>query len=227
MKKNIEKSRRGKIITNCEVKKIVIDDFQVIGIETDKKYIKTDKIIAAVPAPDLIKLIEKKYIKNLPLEEIKYSQAIHCWALLNSEKIKKIALIMPRLEWPDHLAILETGIKSEVHLPQNKSMIEFFIFEKHAKKLMNKSDEEIKKKMVEDLGIIFKTNNDCIEWIKVKKIKNAIPIHSKNYNKIAKKIDDFCDIKGLRIAGDFHAMPCTETAAWSGERAANRILSEM
>ncbi|MFH1394561.1 MAG: FAD-dependent oxidoreductase [Candidatus Omnitrophota bacterium] len=212
------------VITNEKVKRISIDGDKIAGLETNNGFFDIDIIINTTPLPR-IKEIANKQIKDIT-GKVKYSPAIQTWILTESEQIKKMALMMPRIEWEDNMALLETSIKSEHHLPAGKSMVEVFAYEEYARKLMNKDDKYIAEKIIENLKEVVGIKKDTVEWIKVNKIKNAIPIHCKKYCETAEKINNFREVTGLYFAGDFAAMPCTETAAWSGNITAEKIEKE-
>lgn len=223
--KHIE-TNGGKIYLSEKVLKIKTVEKDVINVTTNKRRIKADIVISSLPIPEFSKLSYLSPPIKKTLNKIRYTKCIYASIGLKSQIFdKKFALLMPRLEWKDHLAILESTFKSSVHVPQGFGMVELFVYANHAEKLFNKSENIIKKKLIKDLQKIFGFSFDMhIKWIKIRKIKYSLPIHTKDYYSLVSFFYEN-NFRNLYFCGDYMAMPSLETAVWSGKRAANKILS--
>jgi len=221
LKNNIGKKY---IKTSSDVKKIEIDENKVNGVELEDKFIDSSCIISSLPLPILSKIAKlPKEMKEI-IEKIDYSPCIHLWICLREPVWKEsMAILFPRIEWKDHIAIIETSMKSRTHVPPGKGMIEVFIFENHAKQLLEMSDEKIKEKILDDLSNFFANIKNKVLWYKILKIKYGMPIYKPGYYELTKKLNKkFVD--GLFLCGDYMAMPSLETAVWSGKNVAESII---
>ncbi len=219
--------RRGvRIHKNAAVSRINFDGDSVRSLSVGGEDYQFDKIISTLPLPVLDDVAHFDAPSKKLIRSVSYAPAVHCWFLLNSSRLKKQALLLPRLEWPNHLALLESSIKSDSHLPRNASMLEAFIFDSAAASLLSKSDSTISDKLCSDLSTIldFDVRNHLL-WSKVKKIKHAIPIHSKNYAATSYALENLSSQRNLFLAGDYMAMPSVETAAWSGFKTYEKVVA--
>jgi len=214
----------GKIITGNSVKKIRIKSGTVKGITVNKKFISADAIISSIPTTEFKKIYN--YDKSFDdLKKIKYSPCIHLWIAFKEKVLENnFAYLLPRIEWKDHLAIIDSSIKSKSHVPKEKSMLELFIFEEHAEKLLNNTDKQIKDKLMNDLSTILGLElNDKINWYKLKRMSNGMPIHSPNHIKKIKCLYEH-NIKGLYFCGDYLGGPSLETAVFTGLKSAKQVM---
>lgn len=214
----------GKIYLSEKAIKIKYSGKNILGVYTNKRFISTNNIISSIPVPEFLGVMDfNDKIKN-KLKKISYSPCIYVLIAIDGKLFKKkFALMMPRIEWQDHLAVLDSSFKSSSHVPVNRTMLEVFIYEDHAKKLLNKNNKTISGKTINDLEKILNikfTSN--VKWSKVYKIRYALPIHTKNYGEL---ISFFYNsgFRNLSFCGDYMAMPSLETAVWSGKEVAKNF----
>jgi len=210
--------------TSSEVKKIEIDGNKINGVELKDDFIDASFVISSIPPPVLSKIAKLPNEMKKLIKEIDYSPCIHLWICLNEPIWKNsMAILFPRIEWKDHIAIIETSLKSKTHVPSGKSMIEVFVFEDHARQLLKMDNEKIKEKILDDLNNFFVHIKKKVLWYKILKIKYGMPIYKPRYHELVKKLNKKW-IEGLVLCGDYMAMPSLETAVWSGKNAAKVII---
>jgi protoporphyrinogen oxidase len=213
-----------RILKGSEIKKILIKNNTVKGVYIGNKLLRADKIVSSAPIPNFLNIINSNN-KFKKLKSIKYSPCIHLWIAFHSKLFKKnFAYLFPRIEWKDHFAIIETSLKSETHVPKGRGMIELFVFEDHARQLIRKSDDAIKKKLINDLTNIFAIDIEKhVDWFKIARFENGMPIHSPNYFAHINQLFNN-NIEGLYFCGDYVGLPSLEAAVSSGLEAAKEVI---
>jgi len=199
----------GEIILSEPVEKLIISENRVTEIHSSEKvFLDFDLVISAIPTFALNRIIED--VRNIVFPDFKYSSIlnIHLWC-----KENKI---------PDGFFGL---INSPVHWVFNKGT-HLNIVISAANELVNKSDEDLKEMVKDEMKKFFLINPELITRYKIIKEKRATFIPSNEI--IDKRPVQETQIKNLILAGDWvdTGLPSTiESAVKSGRVAAKQVIN--
>lgn len=219
-------SKRIKINTMADVKKIEIKNdtiYDVIFVKDGKKqYIKSKNVISAVPLPILLNLIDMSKDYKKKLKEIEYASAISI-SLGTKRRIfdKSFSILFSRKESKFITAVIESTFKDLIFAPKNKGLLNVFINGENANSMLNRSDEWIKNKTINELNKFFPNLKEDEEWFHIDRWKYGIPVHKPGYSKFLPYFN--IPIKGLILCGDYLYLPSIEAAVYSGLEAADKL----
>lgn len=219
---NCIKKNNGIIKLGMEVTKIRDGYVEAIDKNGMKQSFEADKVVSSIPPQTLTKIsCLPENIKN-ELKKIKFKSVI-CMVVGSKNLISKYywnIFINPRYIFGgifNHTALYPGGGID------NEYLYYVFSFLDETDELFKSSEEEIKKRYIEDIRKIcpdFKAS-----WTKVFKIRYATPFYSFNYKNPPIKVSDT-----IYLTGTYREHPTTRTmhtALLSGNKTAEYILGEI
>ncbi len=218
----------SEVWTNNEVKKIVIEDEKVKGIEYIHEgvedFLEVPFTVFTGPIINLLNLVSEKHFPRDFRERIKNFKYTHVIAIQigldRSITDHRVAILMPNKLVTVAAQILPPyGIVA----PPGKSLLAGTCI---TPSILNKTDDEIMDILIEDLKDPFPEIEDHILWTKVLKIKNAIEAQSPGIMSL--KLDtNRTPVEGLYLAGNYanndNWHSTIEGAARSGHNCAKLI----
>lgn len=220
----IEKnSLESKIFSNAEVKKIVVENEKVAGVDVSikgtKKFYPATKIICSVPSKTVLKILKLPVKNRRAFEQIEYSSAIQvCIATKERVWDKTYGIVIPRAEKKMISAIAESTLRNDSYAPKGNGLLSIFIAGKNAKKLLKKKDNVIGEKVIDELEDIFPGIEDKKIFIKTYKWEQGIPIHRPGFSEWVNYLGS--PYKNLYFCGDYLYLGSVESAVYSGVEAA-------
>lgn len=218
----------SEVWTNTNVKRIVIEDERVKGIEYIhngvEEFLEVPFVVFTGPIHNLFNLISEKYFAGdfrQRIKSFKYTSVLAFQiGLVKSLTDHRTAILLPNKLVNAVAQILPPyGIIA----PPGKSLLAGTCIEPS---LLDKPEDEIKDILIEDLKDPFPEIEKHLLWAKVLKIKNAIEAQSPGI--LSSKLDtNRTPIEGLYVAGNYanndNWHSSIEGAARSGHNCAKLI----
>ena len=218
----------SEVWTNSTVKRVVIEDERVKGIEYIREgveeFLEMPFVVFTGPIINLFNLVSEKHFPSdfrERIKEVKYTSALAIQIGLDKSLTDHRSVILT----PNKLitAVAQILPPYGIIAPPGKSLLAGTCIEPS---LQNKTDEEIVDILIEDLKDLFPEIEKHLLWTKVLKIKNAIEAQYPGIMSL--KLDtNRTPIEGLYIAGNYanndNWHSSIEGAARSGRNCAKLI----
>lgn len=221
-----------RIRTGVDVKKIVIEDRKATGVMTEDGFIPADCVICAVTANHALELLEDApYEMTDALGTVTYCPCISTVILADKSKFKfegSGALYMRNLNSPFGVMSFKSP-QSPQSVPEGKEAITCFIYEDGARRLWDKSEEEIAEAAISSMELAIPEIRGAVEGCHAAKFPEAnylmesgTPSAIKNFRDNYYKIVD-----GLYLCGEYMYTGSYESAIAAGRRAAEVALGKL
>ena len=214
---------------NTPVKRIVIENGKVKGVETMDGLMEADRVICTVTAPTALKLMPDlpDTLKG-PLAMARYSACCHVMFALYNRLLPEswYAVALPRKFGSTMAGFTDAYIKSPYYTPTGGGMVSCFTFGRHGFELNAKGDEEVKKILIKDLQHWVPSMPDEPYFTEICRFDEAVCTAGPGLLKamLNLKRNHYQDVKGLCLAGEYMYMPSVEGATLSGLDAAKAAL---
>ncbi len=214
---------------NTAVKRIVIENGKVKGVETKDGFMEADRVICATTATTALKLMPglPDTIRK-PLGLVRYSACCHAMFALRNRLLPEgwYALALPRKFGSTMAGFTDSYIKSPYYTPTGGGLVNCFTFSRHAFELNAKKDADVIKILIKDLQRWVPTMPDEPYFTEICRFDEAVCTSGPGMLKavLNMKRNHYQDIKGLYLAGEYLYMPSVEGATLSGMDAARAAL---
>ncbi len=224
------KKNGGIIEINSEVKKIVVRNECVAGVEYIKnnriKKIECDTVVNTLPIPIFLKVIDNLDLKfRERLEKIKY-QSIVCATISLKKNLSDVYWMNVCSDAPFGGIIEHTNFIDKSNYGGENIICLFNYLDVKSKK-WKLTNEQLIKEYTHGLEKFFPDfSRDDIKWFRVFRDVYATPIYETNYSKIMPDVK--IPVKGLYFAGVFKTYPLNrnmDTALKSGIETAREIIN--
>lgn len=223
---------KDSIRLGAPVKKVVIENRAVRGVETPEGFIPADHVICATTAsmartlmPDLPDTMRK------PLETVRYSATVHVMLALKHRLLPGgiYILTLPRPEKSFLPALNDCSEKSPYFAPPGTGLSHCVTYGQRARELQNLPDAQIVDKVINEVRRFVPLPSQDIIMAEVVRWDEAICLEAPGEfpAMYCLKRNHLRDVKGLYLAGEYmYLVSCVEGALRSGEDAAAAILAE-
>ena len=218
-----------RIQLNSPVKRIVIEDGKVKGVEVNGGLVQADAVIPAITGTKLLKMapgLPDNYVKAL--QKVTYSACCHVIFALPFKLFPDgwYGMLTPRFTKAMVSGLSDNSVKSKYYSPSGCSQISCWTYEQYAHELNDMSDEEIKRTLIKEVRNFLPAMPDEPLFTKIYRWREAVcighPGMLTDFTEI--KRHHYRDVKGLYLAGEYLNMPSVESAAYSGVYAAKAAL---
>jgi len=222
---------KASIKLKTPVKKVVIENGAVRGVETAEGFVAADHVICATTAskalglmPDLPDGIRK------PLETVKYSTTVHVMLALKKRMLPKGVYIMtmPRSAGSFMPALNDCSEKSPCVAPPGTGLSHCCTYGRRAREMQTLPDGKIVDMTIEELGRFVPIRSEDVLMTEVVRWDEAICLEAPGEfpAMYCLKRNHLRDVKGLHLAGEYmYLISCVEGALRSGEDAAAAVLA--
>jgi protoporphyrinogen oxidase len=213
------------------VKKVIIENGAVRGVETQEGFMPADHVICATTAsrarmlmPDLPDTIRK------PLETVRYSTTVHVMLALKHRMLPGgiYILTLPRPAQSFLPALNDCSEKSPYFAPPGTGLSHCVTYGRRAHELQKLPDEKIVDLVIEEVRRFVPLPSQDILMTEVVRWDEAICLEAPGEfpAMYCLKRNHLHDVKGLHLAGEYmYLVSCVEGALRSGEDAAAAILA--
>ncbi|HEY5531825.1 MAG TPA: NAD(P)/FAD-dependent oxidoreductase [Candidatus Anoxymicrobiaceae bacterium] len=226
------KKHQDVIKLSTPVKKVVMENGAVKGVETAGGFMEADHVVCATTAtmarkimPDLPDTIRK------PLETVKYSSTAHVMLAMEKRLLPEglYAVSLPRTAGSFLPALNECSEKSPYLAPKGSGLSHCVSYGRYSEELIALPDAELVKRVTDEVRRFIPTATDKPLMAEVVRWKDAICLESPGQfpAMYVLKRNNIRDVKGLHLAGEYmYLISSVEGALRSGEGAAASILAE-
>jgi protoporphyrinogen/coproporphyrinogen III oxidase len=223
---------RDNIRLSTPVRKVVIENGAVRGVETENGFLEADHVICATTAsvarkimPDLPDSIRK------PLETVRYSSTIHVMLAMEKRLLPRglYAVALPMEAGSFLPALNECSDKSPYLAPPGSGLSHCVTYGRRAKELYKLSDDEVVARVLEEVRRFIPEATDKPLMAEVVRWPEAICLESPGQFPAMYCLKRYHqgDVKGLHLAGEYmYLISSVEGALRSGEDAAAAALAE-
>lgn len=214
---------------NTPVKRIVIENGKVKGVETKDGLMEAERVICSVTASTALRLMPNlpETLKG-PLSMARYSACCHVMFALYNRLLPEswYAVALPRKFGSTMAGFTDAYIKSPHYTPTGGGMVSCFTFGRHAFALNAKTDAEVTKILIKDVQRWMPSMPDEPYFTEICRFDEAVCTAGPGLLKAMRnmKRNHYQDIKGLCLAGEYMNMPSVEGATLSGIDAAAAAL---
>lgn len=211
-----------------EVKRVVSDE--KIIIETDGKSEEFDAVVLASTADVALKILDKPgvSIREL-LENTDYSKTISVSFRVDREKLPDISVVwVPKKESSTISSYVNQSMKGEELIRNGKTLLNAWIHESFAEKIMKKNDMEIFAAVKVELAKFCPWVEEAdLENFDLQRWEAAMPKFSQGH---LTRVDDFLKAghqgeDGIYLCGDYMNSLWIEGALRCGQRVAKSVLN--
>ncbi|OFW57579.1 MAG: hypothetical protein A2W01_02145 [Candidatus Solincola sediminis] len=211
------------------VERVVIEDGKVRGVETGQGFMEADAVICSTTATSALQLMPDlpAGLKS-PLEKARYSACCHVMFGLKQRLLPDdwFAVALPRLSGSSMAGFTDDSTKAPSYVPPGAGLIHCFTFGKHAFELNRMPDEKIIALLKDEVRKYMPAMPREPLFSEVYRWDEAVCLSPPGMlNAISRmKRDNYRDVKGLLLAGEYMYMPSVEGAFRSGIDAAQAAL---
>lgn len=220
---------RDDVRLSTPVRRVVIEDGAVKGVETADGFMEADAVICTVTTtkaleimPDLPEGMRK------PLEKSTYSACCHVMFGLEDRLLPQgwYAVGLPRLAGTSMAGFTDNSIKSPLYVPPGGGMVHCFTFGKHAFELNAMPDAEVFSRLKSEIRRFIPAMPEEPFFSEIYRWDEAVCLSPPGMLKeiLRLKREHYRDVKGLFLAGEYLNMPSVEGALRSGIDAADMAL---
>jgi oxygen-dependent protoporphyrinogen oxidase len=214
---------------SAPVKRIVLEGGAVKGVETDQGLMEADAVICTTTSTTTLKIApDLPDGLRVPLEKVSYSACCHVMFGLRDHLLPQgwYAVGLPRLAGSSMAGFTDNSVKSPLYTPPGGGMVHCFTFGKHAFELNRMADDEVFSRLKGEIKQFVPSMPDEPFFSEIYRWDEAVclspPGMLKTINRM--KMDNYRDVKGLFLAGEYMFMPSVDGALRSGIDAAEAAL---
>jgi len=224
-------SCKDSIRLKTPVKKVIIENGAVRGVETQEGFIPADHVVCATTAsmarklmPDLPDTIRK------PLETVRYSTTVHVMLALKNRMLPGgiYILTLPRRAQSFLPALNDCSEKSPCFAPPGTGLSHCVTYGRRAQEMQKLPDAKIVDLVIEEVRRFVPLASQDILMTEVVRWDEAICLEAPGEfpAMYCLKRNHLRDVKGLHLAGEYmYLISCVEGALRSGEDAAAAVLA--
>lgn len=219
------------VLLSTEVKRIVIEDKKVKGVEVASgrktELIEADHVVCTAPGEEAAGMLA-----DLPpsmtdiLAGFNYSACAHVMFAVSHKVMGELyAIATPRREGFCLSGVTENAQKAPGYAPPNCGLMSAFTYGDYGREMLAMKDSEIQDRVTRDVQMFIPRFPDdpifceIFRWPKAVCLSSPGQITAVQRLKVAAR-----DYEGLHLAGEYMGMPSVEAAVHSGVNAARRIL---
>lgn len=215
------------------VKKIVIEDKKIKGLETKDGDMEIDAVICAVTSNEARRLMpDLPETMAGPLKKTTYSSTTHL--LFGNEKRVLpegwYNIILPKEAGFITTGPIESSSKSPEHAPPGKGCVHCLTYGKNAKEMIKLPDKELKKKMIDDIKRLVPDIPDDPEVSVLARWEDAICLQPPGQMSAIHNLkkNNYKDVKGLYLAGEYMELfSSVEGSLKSGKGAVDALVADI
>jgi|BarGraNGADG00312_2_1021985.scaffolds.fasta_scaffold00487_10 protoporphyrinogen/coproporphyrinogen III oxidase len=220
---------RDAIRLSTPARRVVIEGGAVRGVETGQGFMEADAVICTTTATSALRLIpDLPSVLRSPLEKARYSSCCHVMFGLSRRLLPDdwFAVVLPRLSGSAMAAFTDDSAKSPAYVPPGAGLIHCFTFGKHAVELNQSPDGQVVSRLQDEIRKYLPAMpkeplfSEICRWDEA--VCLAAPGMLTAINRMKKQ--NYRDVKGLFLAGEYMYMPSVEAALRSGIDAAEAAL---
>ncbi len=218
------------VVLNTPVKKVVLKDNKVVGVETRDGFVEADQVICGLDAVDALKVVpELPDTMRKPLETCKYSSTYYYQFGLEKPIVNRkdtpMYLVMLPPDTDSFMSYMSLGSSS-----QEKPVCVTPTRGWEDERLAGLTPEERRRKVIDEIRKfvpLFPAEpkvTKCYRW------DRAVNIEAPGqHNAIKNMIDNnMKDVSGLYLAGEYlFLLACTEGAFSTGKKAAEMVVDDL
>lgn len=210
-------------------KSIVIERGAVKGVETAEGLMEADAVICSTTATTALKLIpDLPDGLRKPMEKVTYSACCHAMFGLEDRLLPQgwYAVGLPRKEGSSMAGFTDNSTKSPYYTPPGGGMVHCFTFGKHAFELNALSDAEIFSQLKGEIRRFIPSMPEDPFFSEVYRWDEAVCLSPPGMLReiYRMKRENYRDVKGLFLAGEYMNMPSVDGSLRSGIDAAETAL---
>jgi|LGOV01.1.fsa_nt_gb protoporphyrinogen oxidase len=220
------------VMTGSPATEIVIKNGKVEGVQTETDFYAADVVICATTATKALKIIPNlpESLRE-PLSRVKYCPVIHTMMGVDRPMItdSMSGVLIPRKSnYPFSVAFFESTRKSPDAVPFGKDCVSTFIYGDGARRLWKATDKEIEKEIHEDLKELFDHMPDQLLFTDITRVSEANYIMPPGCTTAIKNMreNNYRDVDGLFLCGEYMYTGSYESAINSGQRCAEAVMGE-
>jgi oxygen-dependent protoporphyrinogen oxidase len=217
------------IRTRTPARRIVIERGAVRGVEVDDGFIEADAVVCATTATAALRLMPGLPDSlRLPLEKVRYSACCHVMFGLENKIAPEgtYAVSVPRASGSPVVCVGLDSAKSPMYAPDGCEMVHCFTFGPAAFELNAMRDDEVASRLEKEMHRFFPDFPRNQAFCDVYRWDEALCSYPPGmYTAIGRmERDNYSDVRGLYLSGEYMRMPGTvEGAMRSGVAAAHAI----
>lgn len=229
LNEKIYQTYKDRVKLSTPVKQVVIEKGGIKGVETAEGLIKAKKVICCTTATTALELIPRlPDTMRKPMEMARYSACCHVMFAVGTPVLKNgfYAVGLPRSTGSIMAGYTNSAVKTEYYAPTGSGLISCFVFDKYACELNRMPDVKIKETCLKELQRFSPTMPDNYEFCEIYRWDEAVNLCPPGMLAAAEKLrkENYQDVKGLYLAGDYLYMPSVDSSIHSGIRAAQAAL---
>lgn len=215
---------------NTPVKKVVLKDNKVVGVETEEGFIEADQVIMGLDAVDVLKTVpDLPDTMRKPLETCKYSSTYYYQfglekALFNKKDTPMYLIMLPP-STDSFLSYMSLGYPSDTKVVVTTPTRGW-----EDARLAGLSQEERNQKVIAEIRKFVPFFPEKPDVIKCYRWDRAVNIEAPGqHNAISDMIDNHMkDVSGLYLSGEYlFLLACTEGSFSTGKKAAEMIVDDL
>jgi oxygen-dependent protoporphyrinogen oxidase len=211
------------------VKRIVIEGGAVKGVETGEGFMEADAVICTTTATTALKLIpDLPDGLRKPMEKVTYSACCHAMFCLRDRLLPEgwYAVGLPRKAGASMAGFTDNSIKSPEYTPTGGGMVHCFTFGKHAFELNAMPDAEVFSRLKGEIKHFIPSMPDEPFLSEIYRWDEAVCLSPPGMLReiYRMKRENYRDVKGLFLAGEYMNMPSVDGSLRSGMDAAEMAL---
>lgn len=215
---------------NTPVRRVIIENNKIKGVETSQGLIQADAVICALTAPDALKIMPglPENIKKM-LGTVGYSSTCHITFGLEKRLVpeKWYAVVIPRKAGFVTTGPVESSGKSPFYAPPGAGLVHCLTFGKRARDYMKVPDKELKNIMIEDIRRILPSFPSNPPLVEIHRWNRAVCLQPPGQFPAVQEFKEkhYHDVQGLYMAGTYLSLfSSVESAIRSGNYAADMVL---
>lgn len=220
---------RNSVMLSTPVNRVVIEGGTVRGVETVEGFMEADRVICTTTATSALRLMpELPGTLRLPLEKVRYSACCHVVFGLSQRLLPDdwYAVALPRLSGSPLAGFTDDSAKSPSYVPPGAGLLHCFTFGKHAFQLNQSPDEEAISRLKDEVKKYMPSMPREPLFSEIYRWDEAVCLAPPGMLKAISRMkrQNYGDVKGLFLAGEYMYMPSVEGALRSGIDAAQAAL---
>jgi protoporphyrinogen/coproporphyrinogen III oxidase len=222
---------KDEVRLSTPVRKVVIENGAVRGVELEDGLLEADHVICATTASAARKLMpDLPDSMRKPLETVRYSSTIHVMLAMERRLLPEglYAISLPRGEGSFLPALNECSDKSPYLAPPGSGLSHCVTYGRRAEELNGLSDEEVVRRVLAEVRRFLPSCTDEPIMAEVVRWKEAVCLEPPGQFPAIYCLKRYHqdDVRGLHLAGEYmYLISSVEGALRSGEDAAASVLA--
>jgi protoporphyrinogen oxidase len=216
---------------NTSASRIVFEGSRVRAVEVSdgsgKGTIEADDVICTVPATLAAGLLEELPVGVTDLlARVRYSACTHVMLAFERPPFGNVySIAFPRREGLSFSGVTENSLKSGALVPDGKSLLHVYTYDRWAREMLRMSDEEVVGRVLAELRSVEPSVPDEPLFAEVFRWDEALCLASPGHiDAVRRVMSAVRDYVGLHLAGEYCGTPSAEAAVHSGMHAASQVL---